>query len=273
MDKSRITAAIWTWGVESPAQMEAAAKDITEIGYTAFESVKQAIYAYNLDLPAYRDVLDRYGIKPASFYFHLPGYGEEGQVFDSLERELKFVSALGVTRICLQATAGHPGKLDADQLAFELAVVEKFARMTKAYGITTNLHNHHNTWVMYGNEIDNILQNLGPDIISFAPDTAHLVAGLCDPVEVVRKYADRVNFTHLKDIKNANVESAGFDPSGVEVYSNFCELGTGCVDFRQIFDILKGVGYEGPLCEELDRAPISNRQSAKNNFDYILNNY
>jgi len=273
LDKTRITAAIWPWGTQNREQMEQAAKEVTEIGYRSFESVKAAIYAYDLDLKPYREVLKKYDLKPASFYFHLPAYGEEDSVFSTLDKELEFIAALGVTRICLQATRVHPGKLDKSQLEFELKTVEKFARKTKSFGITSNLHNHHNTWVMYENEIDNILQNLGPEIISFAPDTAHLVAGLCDPVKVIEKYKDRVNFTHLKDIKSAVVDSQGLAAAGMEVYGNFRELGQGTVNFRKIFDILKSVNYEGPLCEELDRAPVSNRESAKNNYDYIVANY
>jgi len=273
LDKSRITAAIWPWGTQKREEMEQAAREVTEIGYTSFESVKAAIYAYDLDLDAYKEVLKKYNLKPASFYFHLPAYGEEDSIFSTLDKELDFIAKLGVTRICLQATRIHPGKLDKKQLEFELKTVEKFARRTKSFGVTSNLHNHHNTWVMYENEIDNILQNLGPDIISFAPDTAHLVAGNCDPVKVIKKYADRVNFTHLKDIKSAVLESGGIAPEGMEVYKNFCELGQGCVNFRKIFDILKEVNYSGPLCEELDRAPVSNKESAKNNYKYILENY
>ena len=273
MDKSRITAAIWPWGVDTPEQMEQAAKEITEIGYTSFESVKQAIYAYNLDLPAYKDVLGRYGIIPASFYFHLPAFGEEETIFETLDRELEFVAALGVERICLQASCGRPEVMDEANMHMEVALIERFAKRTKSFGITTNLHNHHNTWVMYEAEIDYVLMNVEPSIISFAPDTAHLVAGNCDPVEVIRKHAGRVNFTHLKDIKNSVVSSDGVSSAGVEVYSNFCELGKGCVDFREVFDILKNVGYSGPLCEELDVAPVSNYESAKNNYEFILNSY
>ena len=273
LDKTRITAAIWTWGTGAREQMELAAKEVTEIGYRSFESIKAAIYAYDLDLKAYKAVLDKYNIKPVSFYFHLPAFGEEEGIFATLEKELEFIAALGVDRICLQATGGHPGKLDERQLEFELKLVEKFARKTKSFGVTSNLHNHHNTWVMYENEIDNILENLGPDIISFAPDTAHLVAGLCDPVKVIKKYAERVNFIHLKDIATAYPESAGIAPEGMEVYSNFRELGKGIVDFPKVFDILKSVGYDGPLCEELDMAPVSNAESARNNYDYIIANY
>ena len=50
MDKTRITAAIWPWGTQNPEQMETAAKEITEIGYTSFESVKAVRFEY-----AYKD--------------------------------------------------------------------------------------------------------------------------------------------------------------------------------------------------------------------------
>ena len=273
MDKSRITAAIWTWGTDNREQMVTAAKEVTAIGYESFESVKAAIYAYDMDLPAYQEVLNQYNLKPVSFYFHFPGEGEDEKIFANLDKELEFIAALGVTRLCLQGTGGRPDVMSDARKKYELDLVEKFARHTKRYGITTNVHNHHNTWIMYEDEIDNILQNLSPDLVSFAPDTAHLVAGNCDPVKVIEKYASRVNFIHLKDIKGSEVESAGIANAGMEVYSNFCELGQGCVDFRKVFDILKSVNYDGPLCEELDRAPISNAESAKNNFEYILMNY
>ena len=273
MDTSRITAAIWPWGTATREQMELAAKEVTEIGYRSFESVKAAIYAFDLDLNAYKEVLNRYDLKPVSFYFHIPKFGDEANLFGNLEKELEFIAELGVKRICLQATACRPDVMDEKALDYELNLVRKFAEKTREFDIMSNLHPHYNTWVMYKEEIDNILRNLDAKTIQFAPDTAHLVTANCDPVEVIREYADRVNFTHFKDIKDANVESVGFAKAGMEVYSNFCELGTGCVDFRQVFDILKGVNYDGPLCEELDKAPISNAQSAKNNYEFLVKNY
>ena len=273
MDKSRITAAIWTWGTDNREQMELASKEVTEIGYKSFESVKAAIYAFDMDLAAYKEVLEKYDINPVSFYFHLPAAGKEDEVFSNLDNELDFIAKLGVTRLCLQGTWGRPDVMDEANLNFELELVEKFAIRTKTFGITTNVHNHHNTWIMYENEVDFIFNNLGNDIVSFAPDTAHLIAGNCDPIAVIEKYLDRVNFIHLKDIKGTEVESAGIANAGMEVYSNFCELGQGIVDFRKVFDLLKSVNYDGPLCEELDMAPVSNALSAKNNYDFIVKNY
>ena len=273
MDRSRITAAIWTWGTDNKEQMEAASKEVTEIGYKSFESIKAAIYAFDMDLAAYKEVLNKYGLNPVSFYFHFPEAGKEDDIFNNLDKELDFIASLGVTRLCLQGTSGRPDIMDEAKLNFELELVEKFAKRTKAFGIKTNVHNHHNTWIMYENEIDFIFKNLDNDIVSFAPDTAHLIAGNCDPIAVIKKYLDRVNFIHLKDIKGSKVESAGIANAGMEVYSNFCELGQGIIDFKKVFDLLKSVNYDGPLCEELDIAPVSNAQSAKNNYDYIVENY
>ena len=100
--KSRITAAIWPWGTQTREQMETAAAAISKIGYEKFESVKNAIYAYDLDVKAYKEVLDRYNLQPVSFYFHLGSIGNEVYVFDTLDKELEFISQLGVERICLQ---------------------------------------------------------------------------------------------------------------------------------------------------------------------------
>ena len=272
MDKSRITAAIWPWGTETREQMEVAAKEITEIGYTSFESVKQAMYAFDLDLKAYKEVLDRYGLTAQSFYFHLLDKEKEKDIFANLENELEFIAGLGVKRICLQGTGGRPEVMDEGSMAYELDIIGRFAEKTKSFGITSNLHPHRNTWVMYRPEVDNILQNLGPDIISFAPDTAHLVVGKMDPYEVIETYIDRVNFTHFKDIGYLQEGSEGFT-AGVEVFSDFVELGTGFVDFPKIFKLLIDHGYDGPLCEELDRPRVSNYVSAKANYEYLLKNY
>lgn len=275
MDISRITCAIWPWGTETREQMELAAKEITTIGYKTFESVKAAIYAYNMDLAAYREVLERFDLKPASFYFHFPSKGmEEQELFANLEKELEFVAKLGVSRVTLQATGGHPDRiLTREELDYELKLMTRFANTAKAFSITTNLHPHDNTWVMYEEEIDYILQNTSADVLSFAPDTAHMVAGGCDPVSVMKRYADRIGFVHLKDIREYELKSEGYATAGMEVYANFSELGTGIVDFKGAFEVLKNANYEGPLCVELDRAPLSNAASAKSNFNYVLSNY
>ena len=115
----------------------------------------------------------------------------------------------------------------------------------------------------------------GDETIAISPSrkTVCSIVAYSTSSKVIEKYIDRVNFTHFKDIKGIEAKSDGMASAGMEVYSNFCELGTGIVDFKSIFKMLKDFGYDGPLCEELDQAPISNEISAENNFKFLMENY
>lgn len=271
MKKSQMTYAIWPWGTQTREQAIEAARDVTSIGYTSFESVKSAMYAYDLDHKAYKEMLDSYGLKPVSFYFHIPDPGEEDEkLFANLDKELEFVVAMGVNIVTLQGTHGRPAVMDEAAKRHNLDNMIKFAKIAKKYGITTNVHPHVNTYFMFEDEVDYVMENSDPDLLSLAPDTAHIAAAGTDPVKVIRKYADRVRFIHLKDYKlGDDVTDSGWVDSGVPIMTCFHALGDGTVNFPEIFKILESVNYSGPLCIELDKPPVSNIESAKQNFDYL----
>lgn len=276
MNIERFCYAIWPWGTETREQMVSAAQDITDVGFHQFESVKAAIYAYDMDIDAYSEVLKKYDLKPVSFYFHLPQPANEEAWFSNLDAELDFVARLGVNVVTLQGTGFRPevtkedGTCTDEDNEKELLKVMRFAKVATKNGITTCLHPHDNTRVMMGSEIDYMLTNTSAKELSWAPDTAHLIAGKCDPVEKIRQYADRVGFTHLKDFTmGADVGSVGLASAGMEVYTNFAELGKGGVDFKGVMKVLDDAGYMGYHCVELDTAPISNKESAINNYKFV----
>ncbi len=270
MKKSQITYAIWPWGTQTREQAIEAARDVTSIGYKSFESVKSALYAFDLDHKEYSEMLDSYGLKAVSFYFHIPAIGEEEKLFGNLDKELSLVAAMGINIVTLQGTHGRPEVMDEAAKRQNLDSMIKFAKIAKKYGITTNVHPHVNTYFMFEDEIDYVMENSDPDMLSLAPDTAHIAAAGADPVKVIRKYADRVKFIHLKDYKlGDDVTDSGWVDSGVPIMTCFHELGKGTVNFPEIFKILESVNYEGPLCIELDKPPVSNIESAKNNYDYL----
>ncbi len=272
MKKIQMCYATWPWGVKTKEEAIIAAKEVSEIGFKNFESVKNAIYAYDFDLNEYKNMLDSFGLTAKSFYFHLPKAGEEATLFDTLEKELDFVSKLGVTLATLQGVNGRPegDVMDEASKKYNLDMTLKFAEIAKKYGITTNVHPHTNTYFMYEDEIDYVLNNTDENLISFAPDTAHIAAAGGDPVEVIKRHAKRVKFTHLKDYRLGDeVTSKGWVDSGVPIMSCFHGLGVGTINFPEIFKILDEAGYTGPLCIELDKPPVSNFDSAKKNYDYL----
>jgi inosose dehydratase len=124
---------------------------------------------------------------------------------------------------------------------------------------------------MFEDEIDYVMENSDPELISLAPDTAHIAAAGADPVKLIEKYKDRVKFIHLKDYKLGDEATAScWVGSGVPIMSCFPPLGKGTIDFSAVLKILESVNYDAPLCIELDMPPVSNVISAKDNYDYLL---
>lgn len=271
MKKSQITYAVWPWGTKTKEQAAEASKDVTAIGYTTFESVKAAAYAFDLDAKAYKEFLAPYGLKPVSFYFHLPTVEDPDNFFGNLDAELQFVKDMGVDIVTLQGTRGRPEGMTNDEAKkLNLDRMIRFATIAKKYGITTNVHPHVNTFFMFEDEVDYVMENSDPSMLSLAPDTAHIAAAGADPVKMIAKYADRVKFIHLKDYKlGDSVTSEGWVDSGVPIMTCFHPLGKGTVNFPAILDILDKAGYKGYLCIELDCPPDSNAESAKKNYDYL----
>jgi inosose dehydratase len=270
MGNPKFAYTVWQWGTDNKDQFIQSLRDIAEAGYEYFESVKAAINVFNGDAAGFMALCREYGAKPNGFYFHLNGQWANDVV--DVKDKLPFMAACGINRMNVQATGVTGRPATQDELDYDLKAINAIAAMAKEYGILPCLHPHYNTTVMYESEIDFIMNNTDPALVAFGPDTAHMTAGGCDPVKVIAKYADRVKFTHLKDITKDGVEAAGMQ-AGVEVYSNFRELGEGIVDFPSIFRILDSVGYDGFLTAELDRSRFGNKESAITSMKYLKASY
>lgn len=270
--RQKVANAIWPWGVETPDQMRLALKESAAIGYKLFESVKQAIYCYDFDVEHFKADCDEFDVHPCSFYFHMSG--DWKQDCATLEKELNFVRRIGVDYCALQAAHNPTAKMDLERTKAATEEIREYARIAKASGLTFCLHPHIFTECMYEPEIDYMMQHLTADEISMQPDTAHLLAGGSDPATIIRRYADRVDQMHLKDFDPANaVETRAQEGMSVEVYKCFTELGTGSVDFRTVFDILKAADFNGFLINELDTTHYTNAISSEMNYKFVLENY
>jgi inosose dehydratase len=270
MGKAKFAHTVWQWGTDTKVQFVQALKDITGAGYKHFESVKAAIDVFGGDAHAFMAVCREYGARPNGFYFHLAG--EWASDIGDVKAKLPFLAACGIHRMNVQGTPVIGRPATPAELDYDLRAIEAIGALAAPYGILPCLHPHYNTTVMYESEIDFIMSRTDPAQVAFGPDTAHLVAGRCDPVAVIRKYADRVKFIHLKDITAGAMQVAGTQ-GGVEVYTGFRELGEGIVDFPSIFSILDDARYDGFLTVELDRSRFGNRESAVMSMDYLKAHY
>jgi inosose dehydratase len=125
----------------------------------------------------------------------------------------------------------------------------------RARGYEPTLHPHTSTFVESPREIERALELTD---VGLLVDTGHLLLGGSDPLEVLRRFGDRVNYVHVKDVRLDVVRQVVEERADVlEGWRRgmFCELGAGDVDLPAFFDALRQVGYDGWVVVEQDRIP------------------
>ena len=151
----------------------------------------------------------------------------------------------------------------------------RVARAVKSEtGLRTVFHHHIGTWVETPEETATFLRLTDPGVLGLVFDTGHYRFGGGDPVEGLRRHADRVWHVHFKDHDPRVAEQSRRNNWGaiqsVE-HGVFCELGRGDVDFPAIIQVLKDIGYDGWIVVEQDVLPGMGtpKESAQRNRDYI----
>ncbi len=263
--KAKLAYAIWPWGTETREQLIAGVADVKAVGFTYFESVVSLIDTFRDRVDEFKAIMDQYEVFPVSFYFWQRG--DYDADVNSVKNGLDFLAANDVRRMSVQAPGKPGGGATQQELDQLLKVLEAIGKLAKPYGIIPCLHPHANTQVMFESEIDYIMSRIGPDLLAFGPDTAHLTVGKCDAVEILKRYADRIKFTHIKDVKkNKQVTVDEGKTKEFEVYSDFLEIGEGDVDIAGCLQVLEDVGYDGYLCVELDSSRFGHKESAAINY-------
>ena len=136
--------------------------------------------------------------------------------------------------------------------------LNKLGKIAKDKGMTLTFHHHMGTVVQDPDEVERMMANTDPEYVSLLFDTGHFTYCGADPLEMVKKYVNRIKHVHLKDIRKEMVEKSRAKRwsflKGVRE-GVFTVPGDGNVDFAPIFSILEEAGYEGWVVVEAEQDP------------------
>jgi S-adenosylmethionine synthetase len=155
-------------------------------------------------------------------------------------------------------TAGRPKeapRLPDDKWAYMMTAIKKVAEVVKSFDITCMLHPHAGSWIEYEDEMERALKDLPADLVALCLDTGHCTYAGMDPVEKFKLHHARIPYMQLKDIDPAVLkkmqETKGSFWDGV-TGGIFCILGTGCVDYPALLNVMKDTGFNGFATIEQD---------------------
>src|SRR5712671_481151 len=166
------------------------------------------------------------------------------------------------------------GMSDAQWKVFTEGANRVARAVKRETGLRTVFHHHIGTWVETPEETATFLSLTDPSVLGLCFDTGHYSFGGGNPVEGVRRHADRVWHVHFKDHDPkiaARSRREGWNAVKTIEQGVFCELGNGDVDFKAILGELGRRGYGGWIVVEQDVIPgMGNpKESAKRNREYL----
>lgn len=168
-----------------------------------------------------------------------------------IKKAAAFAKKFGATQIALGGGATRYDGIREEDFAKLAKALDKVCDIADALGMKASFHPHMGSLVQSPEQIDKVMSKTR---IALCPDCGHVVLGGGDPVEVTRKYADRIYYIHLKDVTKEGM---------------FCPLGMGVIDFKGIIDALKKNGNNTLFAVECDGWSGDPAKGAAITFEYL----
>jgi inosose dehydratase len=268
----------WSRAGKTRDVFEEAFRDFQEIGFTAVK----ADVPDDMSAAEYRDWIAGYGLAPALSLFNSP-FDETVDMAAEVERAKRFAAtqvALGLDRtmissMALPARTAEPAVgagFDADRLARAIDNCGRVCRVLQAEGLRPLHHSHVGGVFETEDEIVRLLDDLGPDVIGFGPDTGHLRWAGIDPAPFIRRYADRLGGIHLKDcfpdlLSRESRQGMSYHEAQA-TKRLWAEPGLGVVDFAAVLAAVPA-DYDGDFMIEVDEPSMDSRaESHRISFEW-----
>lgn len=270
----------WAKDGKTREVFERAFADFAEIGYTAVK----ADVPEGMSAAEYRSWIDGYGLAPSLSLFSSP-FDETVEIADVIENAKRFAATqveLGLDRTMISSMA-VPARMarpavgagfDRDRLSLAIENCGVVCQVLQSEGLRPLHHSHVGGVFETGDEVSALLDELGPDVIGFGPDTGHLRWAGVDPAAMISKYADRIGGIHIKDVFGDYL-----DPRPDKGYREladskrlWCEPGLGVVDFEAVLAALPD-DYDGDFMIEIDEPSVESRyESHRMSFEWAATN-
>jgi sugar phosphate isomerase/epimerase len=230
---AKLGVALQLFGVRDEMQKDAVGtlRAVAGMGYRAVELVSY-YGTYGLSAAELKRTLGDLGLTPIGVHLRTADLQER------FEETAVYYRDAGAPEMVV-ATLPHEYYESADGFRRGGALLGELARRCRAAGVGLSYHNHYSEFERVGDGygLDLIFEGAGGEDVGLEADVYWITHAGADAVAVLRRYADRCRFVHLKDrpagLDAATVEAAR--AGQVDRSRMFAEVGEGSIDWRPIF--------------------------------------
>ncbi|HEY1369012.1 MAG TPA: sugar phosphate isomerase/epimerase [Gaiellaceae bacterium] len=245
---------------------------VTAMGYTAVESGPPGYLAPNGAAAA--KLLEPFGVEVVATFLPLRLDDEDGfrADLDALDQTTDVLAATG-GRLVILADAERPERVHAcgrpellretawPAATFDAASarLERAIERCAARGLKAAFHPHAASYIESPEEVEALLER-APAELGLCVDTGHSIVGGGDPIELARRYADRLVHLHLKDVDGAvlaRLRAGEIDMDEAWRQGVFCPVGTGVAPVREFLALPEVRGLDGFAVLEQDRMAVT----------------
>lgn len=149
-----------------------------------------------------------------------------------------------------------PAELDEDRWRRLVTTCNELGQLVNdRYGLAMTFHPHVDTHIERTGQIERLLADTDPAVVSLVFDTGHHAYRGGDAIEFFRTHHDRIAYLHIKSIDSS--VRAQIDAEDLPLVEGvkrgvFCEPSQGAVDFEAFATVVADVGFSGAACVEQD---------------------
>ncbi|AMM31826.1 2-keto-myo-inositol dehydratase [Sinomonas atrocyanea] len=133
-------------------------------------------------------------------------------------------------------------------------------RLSEQFGLRQQFHSHADSHVQGQADIERLLENTDPGLLSLCLDTGHAEYGGANSVDLIRKYPERIGYLHLKQIdpdvlvrvRAENMTWAAANTAGV-----MAEPPSGLPDLREVIEAVEALDRPIFGIVEQDMYPVA----------------
>jgi sugar phosphate isomerase/epimerase len=235
-----------------PAELPATLRMIHEIGYATIETYPLVYTRPAKDLKA---LIEGIGLKAPSGHFD----------YDTLEEHVDYAAELGIEYMVCPMIA-RPLWESLDGFKQAAAHLNKAAAKARAAGLTFGYHPHNYEFKKFegGRGFEVLMRELDP-AVKLELDLYWAIEAGENPLELMRKYRDRLALIHIKDRKPAT----GFTYSPFDEHAaHYTEAGSGTIDWKTMLGEARHLGVRQYFVDQ-DGYDIPVEESLRRNWKFL----